>query len=91
MTRCTSSFCVMKEDGVRGREFEPSDKAEGLSKVWCSDCIKLGKQITFFSRQTSEMIRSVYRSYIETNLPKEVKLFLEQFSREIMENLGEEL
>lgn len=88
--RCTSNFCIVQE-GVRGREFTPPEDAKGLSKVWCPHCITIGKQVTFFSSQTAQMVRETYNSYIDTNLPQNVKLILEQFSREVIQQLGEEL
>lgn len=88
--RCQSPFCIVK-DQVRGRMFEPSEDAQGLNKVWCPTCIKLGTQINFYAHETAEMIRRVYNSYAETKLPKEVKLFLEAYTNEIMQQLGEEL
>lgn len=88
--RCTSPFCI-KQDEIRGREFEKAESAEGLSTIWCPKCIELSAEIQFFSAQTATMVRDTYKSYIETNLPKEVKLILEQFAQELMRSFGEEL
>lgn len=87
---CTSSFCIVK-DGVRGRLFTPPEDAEGIAKVWCPQCIQLSTEINFFSHQTAIMIRKTYKQYMDTELPKEVKLFLEQYTRELIGLLGEEL
>lgn len=89
--RCKSQFCIVGADGVRGRVFTPPENANGLAKLWCPGCLSIGKQITFFSSQTAEMIRNVYKSYDDTELPKEVKLILTQFATELVKNLGEEL
>lgn len=88
--KCMSNFCLVT-DGIRGREFEPRENAEGLEKVWCSSCIRTSKEITFFTQQTATMIREAYKSYVDTNLPREVKLILEQFAAEIIKQLGAEL
>lgn len=88
MTRCKSPFCIVK-DNVRGREFEPF--GTGLSEVWCPSCIRLQTEMQFFSSQTADMIRNTYNEYISTELPNEVKLILEQFVLELMQQLGSEL
>ena len=90
MIRCTSPYCIVQNE-VRGRMFTPSDSADGLEKVYCPTCIKLGMQIQFYSTETANMIRNIYKTYANTQLPKEVKLILEQFTREIIANFGEEL
>lgn len=84
--RCTSPLCIT-ENGVKGRLFTPSD-IEGLAQVWCPECIKLQKQLVFFSQQTAEMIAITYSTYINTALPKDVKLVLRQFTRELLQQLG---
>lgn len=86
--RCKSPFCIVK-DNVRGREFKPF--GTGLSEVWCSECIKLQSEVSFFSLQTIDMIRSTYGEYINTDLPKEVKLILEQFASDLCQQLNGEL
>lgn len=88
---CKSQFCTKNSDGTRGKLFSPPDNAKGLAEVWCLDCMNIGRQITFFSSQTAQMIRTVYKSYNNTPLPESVKLILTQFARELVENLGEEL
>lgn len=89
--RCKSQFCVVNSEGIRGRLFTPPEGVSGLPKVWCPQCVIIGKQITFFSAQTADMIRAIYQEYDATPLPKEVKLVLQQFAREIVQQLGEEL
>jgi hypothetical protein len=91
MIRCTSPICITNKDQIKGREFEPPEKAEGLAKIWCPQCIQLSTQIQFFAGQTANMVRGIYQSYINTELPKEVKLILKQFALEILQQLGEEL
>lgn len=88
MMRCKSTFCIVK-DNIRGREFEPF--GTGLSEVWCKECIKLQGEVSFFSSQTADMVRTTYNEYMETELPKEVKLILEQFTADIIRQLGGEL
>lgn len=85
---CKSPFCIVK-DNIRGREFEPF--GTGLSEVWCAECIRLQGEVQFMANQTVDMIRTTYNEYIETDLPKEVKLILEQFTRDIIQQLGSEL
>lgn len=87
MIRCSSPICIT-QDGVKGRMFEPGT---GLNEVWCEQCIKLSAEMNFYANQTATMIRTTYQEYIETDLPKEVKLILEQFTRELIKQLGEEL
>lgn len=89
--RCQSTFCVVNADQTRGRLFTIPENAEGITKIWCPSCLQISRQITFFSSQTADMIRQVYREYVQTNLPKEVILILEQFTREIIQQLGDEL
>lgn len=89
--RCKSTFCITNTEGIKGREFTPPANATGLAKLWCAQCMNIGKQLTFFASETSQMIRNTYAAYNNTNLPKEVKLILTQFAREIIEQLGEEL
>lgn len=89
--RCKSTFCIVNPEGIRGRMFTPPEGADGLAKIWCPNCVKIGKQLTFFSAQTAQMIRDTYKVYIATDLPKEVKLILEQFTMELVQQLGEEL
>lgn len=86
--RCKSSFCVVK-DNIRGREFKPF--GAGLSEVWCQECVKLQAEVKFFSGQTMDMVRNTYHEYVETDLPKEVKLILEQFASDLCQQLGGEL
>jgi hypothetical protein len=88
--RCQSNFCVVK-DGVRGREFTPKSDATGVASIWCPTCLMLNTQVTFMAGQTANMVRNIYQSYINTNLPNEVKLILEQFTLEVMRELGQEL
>lgn len=88
--RCQSPICLVK-DQVRGRMFTPPTDAKGITEVWCPECIKVTTQMQFFSQETAEMIRNTYKSYIDTNLPKETKLFLQAYTQEIMKNLGAEL
>jgi hypothetical protein len=64
---------------------------EGMSKLWCPQCLQIGSQMTFYAHQTSDMIRNIYTSYVDTDLPSEVKLILKQFAREVVQQLGEEL
>lgn len=90
-TRCKSPFCIVSEEGIRGRMFVPPKDGKGVAEIYCPVCLNIAKQMTFFSGQTAQMIRNVYKSYIDTELPKEVKLILEQFARELVELLGEEL
>lgn len=89
--KCKSTFCIINPDGIRGRLFTPPKDATSIAQVWCPTCIKLTSQIAFFTSETAEMIRKTYRIYTNTDLPKEVKLILEQFTREVVQNLGEEL
>lgn len=89
--RCKSNFCIKGPDGIRGRTFTPPEGATGMARLWCPQCMSIGKQITFFSAETAQMIRNVYKSYNDTELPKEVKLILTQFATELVKNLGEEL
>jgi hypothetical protein len=91
MERCKSTFCITNPEGVRGREFTPPENAEGLAKIWCPDCVKIGKQLTFYASQTAQMIRNIYASYDNTELPKDAMLLVTQFAREIVKELGEEL
>lgn len=88
--RCKSPICTVK-DGVRGIEFTPAEDSQGMHRIWCPGCIRLSKELVFWSGETAEMIRDVYRAYIDTDLPREVKLILEQFAREIVQKLNEEL
>jgi len=90
MERCKSQFCIVK-DGIRGREFTPPENAEGIAKVWCPDCVRMANQVTFYASRTANMVRTTYKAYVDTELPKEVKLILEQFAMEIVKELGEEL
>jgi hypothetical protein len=89
--RCKSPLCIKNEEGIRGRLFEPPKNAEGIATQWCSTCIKLSTQIQFFATQTIEMIRKRWSVYEKTELPKEVKLFMTQFCRELINELGGEL
>lgn len=91
MIRCKSSFCITNPDGIKGRLFTPAEKAQGVAKIWCDNCMNLGKQLSFFANETANMIRRIYVSYEDTDLPKEVKLFLTAYTREIMDELGQEL
>lgn len=88
--RCTSPTCIVR-DQVRGRMFTPPEDAKGLAETWCPDCIKIVGHLQFYSQQTADMIRNIYHSYIDTNLPKEVKTFLEAYTREILKELSAEL
>jgi len=89
--RCSSPICIVTTGGVRGRMFTPDPKAIGMATRWCPQCIRISGQMQFFSHQTAEMVRNTYEEYINTDLPAEVKLILEQFTREIIKELGEEL
>lgn len=89
--RCTSPICIVGTDGVRGRLFTPPESAQGLGQSWCPQCLKISSEMQFFSTQTAQMIRNIYRGYAETDLPKNIKLILEQFTREIIKQLNEEL
>ena len=86
--RCQSPICITI-DNIRGRMFIPTEK--GIGKTWCTQCISTGEQMAFFTHETANMIRDIYRSYIDTSLPREVKLILEQFVREVVQKLNEEL
>lgn len=88
--RCSSPTCIV-QDGVKGRLFTPPKQAQGLAGSWCPQCIKLNGEVRFFTGQTANMIRNKYLEYHETNLPEEVKLILTQFTRELIQELGEEL
>lgn len=88
--KCQSSICIVK-DGVRGRTFEPPKGAKGVSEIWCPVCIMITQQIQFYAGETADMVRKVYNSYVSTELPKEVKLFLKAYTAEILQNLGKEL
>lgn len=90
MERCKCTICIVK-DGVRGRMFTPPEGAKGVYKVWCGQCIRLSAEMNFYASQTAQMVRSIYATYVDTELPKEVKLILEQFTREVMQQLNEEL
>lgn len=83
---CKSHFCAVQG----GREFEVPAGASGVEAQWCPMCLRVARQVQFFSQQTAAMIRNKYREYNETNLPKEVKLILTQFARELVNELGEE-
>lgn len=87
MIRCSSPICIT-QDGTKGRLFEPG---KGINAHWCKECIKLSAEMNYYANQTATMIRTVYQEYIETDLPKEVKMILEQFTRELVKQLGEEL
>lgn len=89
--RCISPICITDKEGVRGREFTPPEDAQGISANWCPQCIRLYGEISFYSQQTVNMIRSTYEEYKNTDLPKEVKLILEQFTRELLAQLNSEL
>lgn len=89
--RCTSPVCIKDSEGIRGREFTPPEAAEGLTKIWCPECLKMSQTLLFYSKRTAEMIKNIYTQYDETDLPKEVKLILTQFTREILGELNEEL
>lgn len=89
--RCKSPICIKDADGIRGREFTPSKDAQGISAIWCNQCIKLYGELSFYSQQTADMIHGIYEEYINTDLPSEVKLILEQFTREILTQLNSEL
>lgn len=89
--RCTSPICITNGEGIKGREFTPPPLAEGMAKSWCPECLKLSNTLLYYSQQTANMVREIYQEYINTDLPKEVKLILEQFAREIVEKLNEEL
>lgn len=88
--RCLSPICTVTE-GVRGKLFTPPDDATGVYKIWCPACIRVSAQMNFYASETANMVRNVYATYIDTELPKNVKLILEQFAREIVQQLGEEL
>lgn len=89
--RCQSPICITNDKGIKGREFTPPPTAEGMAKLWCPQCLKLNNTLVFFSQQTANMVRETYSEYINTDLPKEVKMILEQFAREIVEKLNQEL
>lgn len=91
MIKCSARFCTLNPDGTRGRTFTPPPNAQGVEAVWCSDCIKLANEVKFFTGQTANMIREKWRAYDDTNLPHNVKIFMEQFVKEILMELGEEL
>lgn len=91
MTRCASPLCVTNPDGTKGREFTPPTNAQGVNLVWCPACLRTAQEMEFFTLQTAQMIRGVYKSYIDTELPKEVKLFLEQYTVEILRKLNQQL
>jgi hypothetical protein len=86
MTACKNRNCAVPG----GREFTPKPGATGLEEAWCAPCIRMFGMIKFFTQETAAMIRNKYREYNDTALPKEVKLILTQFSREIIQELGEE-
>lgn len=88
--KCSSPICKTNADGSRGVMFTPGD-VDGIAKIWCPECIRTSTEIQFFTSNTAQMIRGVYKSYIDTELPREVKLILEQFAREIVQKLNEEL
>lgn len=89
--RCTSPICITNSEGIKGREFEPQPNSTDIAAKWCPECIKLYNQMMFYSNQTADMVRGIYQEYIDTDLPSEVKLILEQFAREIMTKLNQEL
>lgn len=89
--RCTSPICIINKEGIRGREFTPPEDAQGISANWCSPCIRLYGELSFYAQQTADMIRSTLEEYRNTDLPKEVLLILEQFTREILTQLNSEL
>lgn len=90
--RCHSPFCsYINEEGIRGREFEPAKNAEGLALEWCMSCRIITEQMQFFSTQTVLMIRTTLKTYLNTPLPKENKLILEQFSNDLLRELGEKI
>lgn len=89
--RCQSPICITNKDGIRGREFTPPQDAQGISAIWCDQCIKLYGELSFYSQQTADMIHGIYEEYNSTDLPNEVKLILEQFTREILTQLNSEL
>ncbi len=88
--RCQSPICKVT-DGVRGREFTIPEGATGIATKWCPLCVGISTQITFFAGQTADMIRNVYKTYIDTNLPKQVKIILEQYTKELLKNMNQEL
>lgn len=88
-TRCSSPICIV-QNSVRGRLFTPPENAKGVNAIWCPECIKITGQMNFYAHQTAEMIRGVYNQYKDTDLPKNVKLILEQFVAELLRNLNEE-
>lgn len=88
--RCSSPYCI-EVDGLKGRPFEVDEDTRDLSGMWCTNCIKLGNEIRLFSGLTIDMIRATYTEYADTNLPREVKLFMEQYTRELIGKLGGEL
>lgn len=87
MDKCKSSFCAI----TGGREFEPYKSPDSLTEQWCSACIRLQRQTTYMAAATADMIRNIWQEYEHTNLPREVKLFLKQYTIEILKQLGAEL
>lgn len=89
--RCRSQFCITSAEGLKGREFTPVEGAQGLAKIWCPQCVSLGRQLQFFSTQTAQMIRLKYQEMRVEDLPKDVANILTAFTRDIISELGEEL
>lgn len=89
--RCRSPYCITDNQGLKGRTFTPPPGAQGVSLDWCPACIAIGTQVKFFTSETTKMIRNKWRQYEETDLPREIKLFMRQFVVEICAEMGEEL
>lgn len=89
--RCKSPTCVINADQTRGRLFTPPKDSIGVESIWCPKCIEVVGHLQFYAQETADMIREKYKSYKDTNLPKEVKLFLEAYTREILKELSAEL
>lgn len=89
--RCKSPTCVINADQTRGRLFTLPKDSIGVESIWCPKCIEVVGHLQFYAQETADMIRTTYKEYIDTNLPSEVKTFLEAYTREILRKLNAEL
>lgn len=87
-TRCKSPYCV-EVDGLHGRYFTPQGKPGDLTYTWCPICIHTSRTVQFCAAQTAQMIRNKYAEYRPDALPPRVRVILQQFTNELLQELGE--
>lgn len=77
--KCQSSFCTVQG----GREIQGGQ--------FCKPCLRLMYQVDYFTSQTAQMIRNKWREYSQTDLPREVKIFMRVFVEEILNEMNHSL